>query len=92
MPIDNNEIYMETEMQKETNEIIEILLKKYGSIVLSRNQVSEILNKSVSTLDRWRKKGVYLEYSKIGESNNATIEYSIFDIVQYLESNKIKVN
>jgi len=65
--------------------------KRYDTLVLSRKQVSEILNKSTSTIDRWRSQRIKLKYSKIGSSKNSTIEYSISEIAKYIINNQIKV-
>jgi len=65
--------------------------QEYETMILSRKQVAKILNKSTTTIDRWRKKGLYLEYSKVGEAKNATIEYTLNEVAKYIISNKIKV-
>jgi len=73
------------------NSIINKIYQDYNTMILTRKQVAIILNKSTSTIDRWRKKGLYLEYSKVGNTKNATIEYTLNDIAEYIISNKIKV-
>jgi len=69
---------------KEKEEIKQILYEKYKSLVFSREQVSEILNISVATLDRWRSKGLYLDFKKVGNVKNSTIQYSFNTVVDYL--------
>jgi len=78
-------------MCEEQKAIEDRIEKRYGTLVLSRQQVSEIINKSTATIDRWRQLGINLEYSKVGNSRNSTIEYSISEIAKYVVSNKIKV-
>lgn len=68
----------------EEKEIKEMLYAKYNSLVLSRDQVAEILNISVATLDRWRTRGLYLDSKKIGNAKNSTVQYSIGTVVDYL--------
>jgi len=78
-------------MIKEQKEMEDRIENRYGTLVLSRNQVSKILNRSTTTIDRWRKAGIKLEYSKIGDAKNTTIEYSISEVAKYIISNKVKV-
>lgn len=77
------------QMTKE--EISTKLYDKYGSFLLSRKQAAQALNKSVATLDRWKQQGLYLEFKKLGKSKNATVEYPINTIVDYIFKNNQKV-
>lgn len=79
-------------MLNKQKEMEDRIFDKYESLILSRQQVAKVLKKSITTIDRWRKKGLYLEYSKNGDSKNATVEYSIDAIARYVISNKIKVS
>ncbi|QOY53198.1 helix-turn-helix domain-containing protein [Candidatus Sulfurimonas baltica] len=78
-------------MKDEKKEMEDRLFAIFVCLVLSRKQVSKALNKSLSTIDRWRKQSINLEYSKSGDAKNSTIEYSISEIARYIVSNKIKV-
>ncbi len=69
---------------KEKEEIKQMLYTKYNSLVFSRNQVADILNISVATLDRWRSKGLYLNFKKVGNAKNSIVQYSLNTIVDYL--------
>lgn len=69
---------------KEKEETRQMLYTKYNSLVLSRNQVADILNISVATLDRWRSKGLYLNFKKVGNAKNSIVQYSLNTIVDYL--------
>jgi len=60
------------------------LYKKYGTFVLSRKQVANELNKSVATIDRWKKQGIYLKFIKRGKAKNAAVEYPLDSIIDYL--------
>lgn len=73
------------------SELRSILYAKHDSSLLSRTQVARELNKSVATIDRWKKAGLYLEYKKNGEAKNSTVEYPIDTVVDYVLNNNIKV-
>lgn len=79
------------ELEKLKKEAKELLFNKYGTLVLSRQQAAESVNRSVATLDRWKIQGLYLEYKKIGISKNAHIQYPIDTIVDYICENNIKI-
>lgn len=68
-----------------------LIIEKYGSIILNRKQVAEILNRSVATIDRWKERGEHLSFKKVGKSKNAMIEYNIDTIVDYIYENSIKI-
>jgi len=72
-------------------EIWNVIYNRYGSLVLSRKQVAKLLGKSVSTIDRWKKNGLYLVYKKRGKAKNSPIEYSIDAIVDYAINNNKKI-
>ena len=71
-------------------EVRHLIYQKYGALLLSRKQAATEVRKSLATLDRWRKKGLYLEYKKIGKARNSTIEYPIDTIVDYIVNNNKK--
>jgi transposase len=72
-------------------EIRNLIYQKYGTFLLSRQQVAKVLNKSVATIDRWKKQGLYLEYKKLGNAKNATVEYPIDSVVNYILNNNQKI-
>lgn len=79
-------------MDEYKEQIVNRLFNKYGSLVLDRGKTSEAVDKSTSTLDRWRKKGINLEWRKVGESTNSPIEYTLEAIAEYIvnkPSNKV---
>lgn len=79
-------------MQEKQKHMEDRIEAKYETLVLSRTQVAEILNISTSTLDRRQKNGFGLAYSKAGEAKNATVEFSIDDVAEYIISKKMKVS
>lgn len=79
----------ESEMIREE---VNLIIKEYGSRILSEKNVCKIIGKSSATLGRWRKAGINLEYRKTGSSNNSPIEYPVRGVAQYLIENFNKVN
>ncbi len=71
--------------------IWDVIYSKYGSLILTRKQVADTLGKSVATIDRWKKQGLYLEYKKLGTAKNSPVEYSIDTIVNYIVNNNKKI-
>ena len=79
-------------MQK-SKEILELLYKKYGTMILSRKQVCKILGISTATLDRRKAKGEGPVFKKNGnDGSNASVEYSLNSVVHYIVSNDIKLH
>ncbi len=72
-------------------EVWNVIYNKYGSLLLSRKQVASELGKSVATIDRWKDKGLYLEYKKLGQAKNAPVEYPIDTVVNYIINNNKKI-
>ena len=78
-------------MQSKHKEKEKEITEKYGTFVLNPKQTSEIVNKSESTLERWRKRGENLKYRKIGKAKNSPIEYSIESVAEYIINYDIKI-
>lgn len=72
-------------------EIHDLIFAKYGCLVLNPKQVAEILNKSVTTIYRWKARGVFLEYKKDQNSKNGSLQYTIDTVVEYILNYNIKV-
>lgn len=80
-------------MNNELKELIQdIVGKTGGTYILNEKQVSKLINKSTSTLGRWRKNKIGIEYRRRGEARNAAIEYTVQNVAKYILSNSIKVN
>ena len=77
-------------MINEVKELEQNIVKMLGSYILNIEQVSKLINKSPATLGRWRKFGIGPEYRKIGNTRNATIEYTARAIAEYIVNNSIK--
>ena len=79
-------------MNNELKELIQNIVSETGTYILSEKQVSKLINKSTSTLGRWRKNKIGIEYRKRGESRNAAIEYTVQNVAKYILAHSIKVN
>ena len=73
-------------MIDEKDKIVEILFKKYNSIILSRKEVATTLGISTATLDRMRKNGIGPTYKKVDSVKNSAVQYSIYSIAEYIVS------
>lgn len=82
---------MNFDNKQEQKKVAEMIFNKYESLVLNPEQVAKLLNISTSTLGRWRAECKYLKYRKIGNSNNSSIEYSIFSIAEYICATEIQI-
>jgi len=78
-------------LKYEIDELEKDIVKLLGTYILNIAQVAKLLNKSSSTLGRWRKAGIGLKYRKSGTSNNSTIEYTARAVAEYITSNDIKI-
>lgn len=78
-------------MKYEIDELEKDIVKLLGTYILNIAQVAKLLNKSSSTLGRWRKAGIGLKYRKSGASHNSTVEYTARSVAEYITSNNIKI-
>ena len=69
--------------------LTEYIVNRYQSMILSREETSEVLSLSIPQLDRKRKRLEGPHYLKTGPSNSK-IQYLVSDIVDYLMRNRIK--
>ena len=79
-----------TNLEKVKQEARDLLFGKYETLLLSRSQAAKSVSRSVTTLDRWKKKSVHLTYKKQGEAKNSPVFYPIDSIVDYVCENNIK--
>jgi hypothetical protein len=63
-----------------------MVISKY----LSPSTAAKYLDISTHLLQKWRSLGIGVPYTKLGDSINAPIRYSVHDLEQYLETRKIK--
>lgn len=58
---------------------------------MSPLSAAQYLGVSIHLLQKWRSLGMGVPYTKLGDSFNAPIRYSVVDLDKYLEKRKIKV-
>lgn len=58
---------------------------------MSPLSAAKYLGISIHLLQKWRTLGTGVPYTKLGDSFNAPIRYSITDLDKYLEKRKVKV-
>lgn len=78
-------------MNNEVKDIEKGIVTMLGTYILNIEQVARLINKSPSTLGRWRKAGICIKYRKVGISNNATIEYTARAVTEYITNNQTKI-
>ena len=78
-------------MQNEIRKVKEEIVNRFETYILKPTQVSKIVNKSPSTLERWRKNGIRIKYRKDGNAKNSPIEYTVQDVAEYIVGNRIKI-
>lgn len=72
-------------------ELLQLLFQKYGSLLLTREQVAEVLNISTASLDRMKQNGVGIQYQKDGRSGkNAKVRYPIDSVAEFIVESNIK--
>jgi len=78
-------------MEIDKKEIRDSIHKEYDTQLLSTKQVAKILNISITTLGRWKKQGLYLEYKQNDSAKNAPVFYPLFTVVDYIVHDNTKV-
>jgi hypothetical protein len=72
--------------------IYEELKTKYGKLTLTKQDLSEVLDVSVSLINHYITKGYGIpEYIKVGSGPNGSVRFPVVNVVDYL-SNTIKVS
>jgi len=78
-------------METSIKETYSYLLNKYSKTVIGKKEMAHELNISFSTLDLYMSKGMGLpKYKKLGTAKNARVVFNIYDIANYLNSEKIE--
>lgn len=72
-------------------DLIQLLFQKYGSLLLTREQVAEALNISTASLDRMKQNGVGIQYQKDGQSDkNGKIRYPIDSVAEFIVMSNVQ--
>ena len=57
--------------------------------LVSEEVAARLLNVKMETLQKWRSKGINLNYLKIG---TRSVRYSLQDIEKFIEESEVKIN
>jgi len=81
----------------DTNKLIEYvkdeIYSKYGTFLLNRKQTAEITNRSLKTIDRWRSNGrgpIFRKDEFEGSPKNSAVQYSIYNLAEFIVTNNTK--
>ena len=61
-----------------------ILFDKYGAVLLTAEQVSETIGRSVHSLTADRRNKIGIPFKRTGDSDNSPVRYGIGDISTWL--------
>lgn len=61
-----------------------LLLEKYGTAILTADQVSEVTTRSVHSLTVDRRNGTGISYKRTGNSDNSPVRYAIHEVSKWL--------
>lgn len=78
---------MKEELEARKWLLLKLYFDKYDTFVLTRTQVARILDKSESTIDRWKKNGKGPAFQKDESSKNGSVTYMIDSVIDFLLSN-----
>lgn len=72
--------------------ILSMLEEKYGSILLTKNDLAQVMGCSLSTIDNLLKIGTNIpKHIKFGESKNASIRFCNTDVAEFLATSAKEV-
>jgi len=81
-------------MNTQTNEIntlTGLLFHEYKKLLLTTQETSTIIDRSVVSLERDRYKATGIPYTKLGNGGSSKALYNINDIAKYVISRKMRV-
>lgn len=61
-----------------------ILFNKYGTVLLSIKQVSEITGRSIHSLESDRRAGEGIEFKRVGGKYNSPVKYPLHAVSEFL--------
>jgi hypothetical protein len=63
-----------------------LLFEKYGTTLLTTKQVSEIIGRSVVSLEADRRAGEGIPFKRVGGKPNSPVRYPLHEVSRYLNS------
>ena len=77
------------EMTVEKQQLLEIIYKKYGSILLDKKHVQELLGLSASTINRHISNGI-IPCLKLGSNKSTQVKFIITDLVEMIFTHRVE--
>ena len=72
-------------MNDTTREYLNLLTKKYNKVALSRKEIAEVLNISLSSVESLlTKEQMPIRYKRVGKSQKAKYAFPIIEVANYL--------
>ena len=62
----------------------QMLFDKYGTVLLTAEQVSEVIGRSVHSLTADRRNGTGIGYKRTGNSDNSPVRYPLHEVSKFL--------
>lgn len=62
-----------------------LLFEKYGAMLLTAKQVSEVTGRSVFSLGNDRRNGTGIAYKRTSSADNAPVRYPIGEVAKFLQ-------
>ncbi len=63
-----------------------LLFDRYGVVLLNTMQVSEVVGRSIASLENDRKEGRGIPFMKVGDKKNSPCRYRLHDISNYINA------
>ncbi len=63
-----------------------ILYDKYGTANLTTKQTSEVIGRSVASLEADRRNGVGISFKRVGGKNNSPVRYPLHEISKFINN------
>ena len=63
-----------------------ILFEKYGTALLTVSQTSEVIGRSVASLEADRRSGTGISFKRVGGKYNSPVRYPLHEVSKFLNS------
>ncbi len=64
----------------------QILFEKYGTALLSAEQVSEVIGRSVHSLTNDRRNGTGISFKRTGDAENSPVRYPLHEVSKFINA------
>lgn len=63
-----------------------MLFEKYGTVLLTAEQVSEVIGRSIHSLTADRRNGTGIAYKRTGNADNSPVRYPLHEVSKFLNN------